>query len=291
MAFYWGGRYFDSIAALDGTDLEAEEEGPFRVLHGETWFGLTQDGALVPDPREGMVLASCPGGLTARRRLGWFIEFSHPGLDAPITPLFSWWDGLPKGSCGEPARVGGDGMYGFIMPDGTVLGGKLSYEDARSFWDGLAAVQQAGKWGLIDMNGRFVVAPIYDDMVRKKDFYRARLGDLDQGFDKNGAPVELPVIPEPAPSRYLDCAAGAQLFENEELWGVADADGKVLIDANYQVLTCYSEGIAWGVVQGGTAWCPIGKNGQRHVDLACRETYSPFVMDLAYPGDEAFNPN
>lgn len=67
---------------------------------------------------------------------------------------------------GTYAAVKIDGLWGFIDKDGTVVI-EPKYEDARSFVNGLAAVQYAGQWGYIDSTGKLVIDTQFEDA---KDF-------------------------------------------------------------------------------------------------------------------------
>lgn len=51
--------------------------------------------------------------------------------------------------------------YGYLSLDGREV--KPVYQEARFFEYGLAAVKEKGRWGVIDMTGRYIVSPIYKD--------------------------------------------------------------------------------------------------------------------------------
>ncbi len=54
----------------------------------------------------------------------------------------------------------------FIDKDGKAISDK-TYEDARAFSNGLAAVKQKGKWGFVDKDENIVIEPKFSDA---KDF-------------------------------------------------------------------------------------------------------------------------
>lgn len=54
------------------------------------------------------------------------------------------------------------GKWGYIDRDEN-LNIECSYEDARSFTNGYAAVKKGGIWGYIDENGHMVIQPVFDD--------------------------------------------------------------------------------------------------------------------------------
>jgi hypothetical protein len=55
-----------------------------------------------------------------------------------------------------------DGKWGYIDKDGNL---KLacSYEDAKSFTNGYAAVKKNGSWGYIDENNYMTIRPSFED--------------------------------------------------------------------------------------------------------------------------------
>jgi len=54
-----------------------------------------------------------------------------------------------------------------------------TYEDAKDFHNGLAAVKQNGKWGFINATGRWAVEPRYDEVDAFDDMERS--GDYEKG--------------------------------------------------------------------------------------------------------------
>lgn len=64
------------------------------------------------------------------------------------------------------AAVKIDGRWCFVDKDGKLKSDK-TYEDARSYLNGMAAVKIDGKWGFIDENENLVIENTYDDA---KDF-------------------------------------------------------------------------------------------------------------------------
>lgn len=55
-----------------------------------------------------------------------------------------------------------DGKWCFVDKDGKLKSDK-TYEDARSYLNGLAAVKIAGKWGFVDENEKLVIENNYDE--------------------------------------------------------------------------------------------------------------------------------
>jgi tetratricopeptide (TPR) repeat protein len=62
---------------------------------------------------------------------------------------------------GRYAAVKQNGKWGFVNTAGKLVISP-SYDDARSFSNGLAAVEKDGKWGFIDENNKMVLKPEFD---------------------------------------------------------------------------------------------------------------------------------
>ena len=62
----------------------------------------------------------------------------------------------------EMCAVCVDGKWGYIDRDEQMII-ECSYEDARSFTNGYAAVMQNGLWGYIDRNNYMTISPVFDD--------------------------------------------------------------------------------------------------------------------------------
>lgn len=59
------------------------------------------------------------------------------------------------------AIVKSGGKYGYIDKRGKEIA--PLYQEARFFADGLAAVKEKNKWGVIDETGAYVIAPTYSN--------------------------------------------------------------------------------------------------------------------------------
>ncbi len=81
-------------------------------------------------------------------------------IPAEYDAVFSFTEGL------APARVGG--LWGFVDPQGAM---RITpqFRDVESFRDGCAACcSAAGKWGVIDQAGDWILAPSYDAMFSEQ---------------------------------------------------------------------------------------------------------------------------
>ena len=94
---------------------------------------------------------------------------------------------------------------------------EIRYEQIRPYSDGLSAFKQNDKWGFIDVNGKVVISPVYDDC---------------QDFSNGVAAVKM-----------------------NGQWGYIDASGKVLIRPAFEECTPFVRNVAtarkngkWGVI-------------------------------------------
>lgn len=87
----------------------------------------------------------------------------------------------------QVARVKRNGRYGFIHLNALPING-FTYENARDFQYGLAAVARNGRWGYIDASGRFHLPTQYQRAYSFNDNGRARVRKNNRNFtiDRNG---------------------------------------------------------------------------------------------------------
>lgn len=269
------GRYFDEV--------ERPEDGRLpRVWDGENWFSVEPDGTLIKDQNEGSLIAQCPSGLSIRKRLGQ-AEFSHPNFDASIGMLFDSKYRFNRVDCTNPISVSVKGKWGYVTQEGQLITDPPSFDDIQGFKNGNAAVSLNGLWGIIDKSGQFVVEPIFERLRQSGVHFQAQRDGREFWINARGNEV-----PEPAPetddhSRYLECGGGVRLFAENEMWGMLDANGDVLIAPTFRALSCFSQGVAWSAATDATAWCAIGPDGQPRKRPKCRPAYYPYIQTHHYP--------
>ena len=136
----------------------------------------------------------------------------------------------------------GVGRWGYV--DGT---GRLviecRYADARSFDDGLAAVQEPeGLWGYIDTAGRAVVAPQFTVAGAFDDGMAwVQVGELWGRIDKTGKtiiPCLYSEIGEPDERGWMRALRDGK-------WGVLRQDGEVVVPCAYNLI---GEPNAYGLI-------------------------------------------
>ena len=127
-----------------------------------------------------------------------------------------WWTGLLGAAllagCYSPSDVG-HRIYGFVDSQGR-LAVAPAFLDARSFSEGLAAVQVAGGWGYIDRDGRWVIPPRY--------------------------------------SAAASFAEGlAAVSDQRRLWGYVDTTGRLVVPYRYKQASRFVNGRAFGLLPDG----------------------------------------
>lgn len=133
--------------------------------------------------------------------------------------------------------------YGYLSLDGREV--KPVYQEARFFEDGLAAVKEKGRWGVIDMTGRYIVSPIYKDTSAA--FQEGRLAVKNQknlwGYiDREGKEIIPPAYKAVSPAFSEGYAA---IRDDSKLWGFIDTEGNVTAKPQFKaVLTPFSEGLS-----------------------------------------------
>jgi hypothetical protein len=159
---------------------------------------------------------------------------------------------------------------------GAAFEGK-TFERARAFSEGLAAVQTGGQWGFIDSAGRFAVAPLYEDAGSfSGGLAPVKRGGLWGYIDVRGRLLIAP--------RYL--RAGPFGGEGYNRRAAVDLNGKVgYIDRSgrFAIVPAYDEG---GDFSGGglaPVKGPAGRRDWGYIDAAGRE-----VIPRQFNGAGAF---
>lgn len=258
-----GDRYFDEVDISENGSLP-------RALVGDQWHSVTPDGRLIADQADGRIVQQCPGGLTIRQR-GSRMEFSHPTRTTPIGAFDNKY--FQSRDCAGAIPVQSRGRWGYVTQDGRYLGGANGFESTFSFSGSYAAVKLHGKWGVIDLNGRFTVSPQFDDLNPDRGVFRIGRAEPGRWIDGTGKSVSRPTDPAADPRRLLDCGGGIEMFDRNGLWGLREIGGKTVIEPQYRVTSCFTHGVAWVVRDDRKAWCPIDPDGKLREDMDCRQNY------------------
>jgi hypothetical protein len=143
-----------------------------------------------------------------------------------------------------------DGRWGFIDKSGQVQI-DFTYQQARRFEEGLAAVQQGGVWGFIDRQGTMRIQPRYQ-AIYWRGFIDGRASVLINGLwgsiNRQG---EL-VVPSLFDSPVVFSPSGLSRIRKDERFGYIGRDGQIVIRPIYTHAQPFSEGLA--AVQVGGEW-------------------------------------
>lgn len=268
------GRYFDEV--------DIREDGMLpRGRIGSTWHSIEPNGRLVRDQLDSMTLLECTGGLAIVHR-GNMIEFRRP-IDGKPVGRFDKSYYNPR-DCPGPFSAKRRGKWFIVMADGKVLGGAKGFENSYPSSGSHIAVQVDGKWGIIDRSGKFSVKPTFAKLRPDGNGIFA-VGERDATYwvDASGKHIAPPVVTKIEPSKALTCEGGLQFFEKAGLWGFRDEAGKTVIAPQFRALSCFSQGVTWTASPSRKAWCPVGPDGARRAEMACRESYYPMTITHHYP--------
>ncbi len=147
------------------------------------------------------------------------------------------------GNTGSSTNTENDGKVMYLVGVGDSLGymdetGKMvvepQYSDAKSFYEGLAAVKVGDKWGFIDESGKMVIEPQFD-----------RYG---YGFNEGLACVGLikGQLEKPEPESFIISEGKIDTIWNNHIikYGFIDKTGKIVIDAQFDGDSRFKEGLA-----------------------------------------------
>lgn len=150
-----------------------------------------------------------------------------------------------------------NGKYGYL--DGSMKE-KLEfiYDDATSFYEGIAAVKKGDKWALIDRKGELITEYIYDD-VAVNSMNICSVNSV-IGVQMDGV---WRLINEKGEQIGINAFQNMKAFESQEpcavckdgKWGFMDVEGNLVIECTYQDAKSFSNGFApiskenlWGFV-------------------------------------------
>lgn len=135
-----------------------------------------------------------------------------------------------------------ENLVGFYDKTGAVAI-PAQFNSYGSFSDGVAPVKksEAGKWGFIDLQGKFIVEPTYDEVSAiVNGFARVRLGDK-MGLINTAGKIVIDV-------EYEDVVIlGDNLFgfKQNGLYGIKNAKGKTLSEPKFGKLSEFKDGLGW----------------------------------------------
>jgi hypothetical protein len=140
------------------------------------------------------------------------------------------------------------------------------WENADEFFYGLAAVKKDGKWGFVDISGKVVIGPQFDEVrYFYEDHCIVRKSDRWGVIDRKG---EFLIQPRFLNMGYFDKESGlANAYDAEtEMGGYIDRAGSWVIQPQFGLAGPFEEGLALVSHQG--KWAYVDRRGKTVIELA-----------------------
>ncbi|MBD5210264.1 MAG: WG repeat-containing protein [Bacteroidales bacterium] len=153
-----------------------------------------------------------------------------------------------------------NGKWGFITKDGTFAIAP-QYDEVEDFEDGYATVRVNRKWGVIDTKGKYVIDPItseyYEIRHLDKDYFVVSKGRHEYGIVSNGKWVVEPIYDDI--SSFLK--EGLIVVKKDRKCGYINLQGEVIIPLQFDSACDFSDGKA--TVELNDSEFEIDKKGNR----------------------------
>lgn len=259
--------YDDNAFRFDYLMGKYDEALPFdsgysAVKVGNKWGFAQMNGDLCLKPEFDYAASFLTNNLAAVKLNGEYYFIDTMGDRALATKekyeaLFSFSQGL--------APAAQNGKYGYVQSD--FKKGNFQWDYASNYLDSIAAVKKDGKWGLIDLNGKFITGLDYDDIKLDKDNLSFVNG---VAFAKqNGKYVMLNSKGDKIGSTSFD---DAKVFFSKEYaavkvgdkWGYVNEKGEIKINPQFEDAQSFSIGL--GAVKVNGKWGYINYNGKIVID-------------------------
>lgn len=226
---------FDKVRVLNDGDY-------FKVKLGDKWGILDKNGVEISEPKFEEVSDFDSKGRTKVKLDGKWGIISTDGSYF-VEPKYDYIK-----YCRDYYALEVDGKWTVI--DETLKSiSDVAFDDICNLstkTDTYIGVKVNGEWGVIDVNGDFVIEPKYceiywdyhygDNLIIIEDD-KGRRGLLDSS--------SLKVIFEPRFDRIAKFSDGLYIVEKNSRYGLFDSDGKAVLRMKYKVLQSFSEGLAY----------------------------------------------
>ena len=169
---------------------------------------------------------------------------------------------------------------GLINKDGIFVVEPNEFQSIRDFSEGLAAACENDKWGIINRNGTYIVEPIFQNVKPFSAGLAAVCVDEKWGYiNKLGKVIISPVYSEVRPFKESVAAVAVSVPNDnvttahdgepdkssvEQLWGLIDKTGSIVIETKYDRISDFSEGFAAIFIDG--KWGYIDQQGVMEIE-------------------------
>jgi hypothetical protein len=185
-------------------------------------------------------------------------------------------------------------LWGAVDPDGKLVI-PLVYDRISGWRQGYAVIRQDGQEGFLDTNGRLLGGRLFQKVERDEldKPLKVLLGAKWFGISSDGTLTDVKDRPatKPLPDRIgklertkaTQCGNGALIIRGNGLWGLQGPDGTILVEPEFEAISCFHRGVAWVPDRARNAWCPIGPDGKRRAKPDCQPVYYEFSVSHEYP--------
>lgn len=136
------------------------------------------------------------------------------------------------------ARVEKDGKWGFINTHGTVVI-PYQFDDALGFYEGLAAVEKDGKWGFIDNNGTVIIPYQFDNTKLFSEGLASVQKNGEYGFINQNGTVVIPYQFDWAG----DFSEGLACVEKDGKYGFINISDELVIPYQFNGIGYFRDGV------------------------------------------------
>ena len=211
------------VRSLEYNDIDNFSEGLAKVERDGKWGYIDYEGRIVIPLEYDWAFNFSEDGFVEVMKDSQVYKIDTKGQILDSMDLYDWLESsdysdylILAGFHEGLAKIEQDGKYGYGGTNGEVVI-PVEYDDAEDFSGGFARVRKDGKYGLIDTKGEIVVPLEYDCVGRFSE--------------------------------------GLVMVEKDEEWGYLDTKGQIVIAPEYDLVNGFSEGLAavckygdWGYI-------------------------------------------
>jgi len=161
-----------------------------------------------------------------------------------VSPQFRYISQFDDGMAIVEAEIGGSSKFGYVGSNGSII--SPQFDGACHFSDGIGFVRSDGKWGAIDREGRFVIAPRFTGcdcgFGLSEGLVAACLDDKWGYIDVTGTFVIDPQF-DHAYNFHKGWGTIIKGDEKTGKQGLIDRTGKIVIPPEYDVIGSYHDGL------------------------------------------------
>ena len=322
-----GGRWFSrKVDAKNGTGqtyVRSDDRLNYKLDYNLTQFSKTgeiiRDDAiavcknyiLVPTPDKKMQVLNHKGELLLPYKFDaiWGADRMFDSRGADIVGALRRGCEIPSGVHLSDSK---GRKSGTLLPDGTLVGGRLFDQIVFSGWPRQwvkAHDISDGKWGLMTLDGHYHLPAIYDNVHVTRQAIAVTKNDRTQYYIPQYTPDRVFLddglydeIPEYSSNyswgadfenmTFQNCPNNFTRLEKKKgLWGLVDHDGSILVEQVHRALSCFANGTVWAPHEIRGEWCQIDKKGSFDLTRPCKVTHYkngsfPFFTYLPKKFDE-----